>query len=405
MVRDERNILRNYFSIGFIFGLLFPIGAIILQMILTNTFNFQGVIKAHKDNPLIYMIESAPFILGLFAMVGGISKRKSVLISKDLESAKIELELMIKSQAESFRIKEALMAKTANISKELYDNLGNINISMDGMQFSESKIVKKIISVRENINQLLVLSNEISIKSEEENLDIGESLKEVEEIGSNMKRTFMKLNSSMGMFENESEKASQLNVEVEKINDVIQIINFIAGKIKLLSLNAAIEAARAGEYGRGFAVVADEIRILSQSTEESTKTIDLISKSIKDNTLMLRDNIDVLKGVLNKEIEEINVESSRIFSIVEVLSDEKNSSDKIKKLTRQQVKDLKDVEYFVDDINTSVEDMSVIFIECKKFIADNENKVLFLNSNIETKSDQKINPEQIKEVIVKSAIG
>jgi methyl-accepting chemotaxis protein len=42
----------------------------------------------------------------------------------------------------------------------------------------------------------------------------------------------------------------------EKINKITEVIEKIANKTHLMSLNAAIEAARAGEHGKGFAVVA-----------------------------------------------------------------------------------------------------------------------------------------------------
>ena len=58
-----------------------------------------------------------------------------------------------------------------------------------------------------------------------------------------------------------------------RVEEVVGLIENIAGQTHLLALNATIEAARAGEAGRGFSVVAGEVKALSQQLARATGNV------------------------------------------------------------------------------------------------------------------------------------
>lgn len=78
------------------------------------------------------------------------------------------------------------------------------------------------------------------------------------------------------------EVVNNIAANSQKINKITEVIEGIANKTNLLSLNAAIEAARAGEHGKGFSVVAEEVGKLAANSAESTQEITLLVQQAVD---------------------------------------------------------------------------------------------------------------------------
>ena len=66
----KRN-LHNFFLLGVLFGLLFPMGAMALLLSQSNEWTLQQFLIIHYERPLLWVIETAPLFLGLAGAFGG----------------------------------------------------------------------------------------------------------------------------------------------------------------------------------------------------------------------------------------------------------------------------------------------------------------------------------------------
>jgi methyl-accepting chemotaxis protein len=116
------------------------------------------------------------------------------------------------------------------------------------------------------------------------------------------------------------EESTRTNVQVtalsqttQQIDDVVNLINSIAGQTNLLALNATIEAARAGESGKGFAVVASEVKSLAAQTARATEEIRAKIQAVQSQSEQAVAAIRAITGT----IHGLNEVSAAIAAAVE----------------------------------------------------------------------------------------
>ncbi|HOS40085.1 MAG TPA: methyl-accepting chemotaxis protein [Spirochaetota bacterium] len=154
------------------------------------------------------------------------------------------------------------------------------------------------------------------------------------------------------------------------INEITEIINDIAEKTNLLSLNASIEAARAGQYGRGFAVVADEIGKLADSSIQQAKTIQgIIAGTVAD---------------IERETELVARSSRSIDEIEKAVNDVNRGIDAILDLCLAQEKLTEEIGHNMKRILTGSSKISASTQEEKTSIAEVSKSIEHLTGIMET---------------------
>lgn len=162
---------------------------------------------------------------------------------------------------------EELLAGSNILSEKASQSISNLNELRDcEASFNEAV---------ENTEQT---SRDLIDKSAENEKAIHELKAANDEITLSMKSTY--------------EAASVLQTAIKGIDTTLDLINDIAFRTNILSINAAVEAAHAGEAGKGFAVVAGEVGNLATMTQSSLESIRDIVDQVRGNVSVMQEHVD-----------------------------------------------------------------------------------------------------------------
>jgi len=231
----------------------------------------------------------------------------------------------------------------------------------------QAKDAEECLSQMDNLSQKILRvsenTKEISQIAEQTKQNVNDGTDCSNELNHQTKSTIEITTAIIGKIESLAEKS----LSIGKISNVI---NEIADQTNLLSLNASIEASRAGEYGRGFAVVAAEIRKLAEQSKDSVNGIRKIITGIQDEARDTLETAHKVEQVL--KLQEDAVKNSTVsFSSINL------SVERLVENLKQITEDVDNIEGARVSTLGSIENISAVLEE----IAASSNTVNQTSSN------------------------
>lgn len=262
-----------------------------------------------------------------------------------------EIGLIIEKMKELTQSLGNIVGKIRNSSDTMSANSYELNDTSSQTLAANNEISKAVEDVAEGSTGMASSISKINENLEEmsrETKDINESVNEIRNQTVAVQDSSKIMNNKIKSMQNSSQKMDDgisaiskrietVNTTVDKVSNIVSVIEEISSETNLLSLNASIEAARAGDAGKGFAVVAQEIRVLSDNTNTELENIKQIISSLVEECRYCVQASGTIVEDNAKQKEEIKAVLEEFSALDEQIQKTAEKADEIEELVTAMI--------------------------------------------------------------------
>ena len=262
-----------------------------------------------------------------------------------------EIGLIIEKMKELTQSLGSIVGKIRNSSDTMSSNSYELNDTSSQTLAANNKISKAVEDVAEGSTGMAASISKINenlLEMSNETKDINASVDEIKNQTVAVQDSSKIMNDKIKSMQDSSHKMDEgisaiskrietVNTTVDKVSNIVSVIEEISSETNLLSLNASIEAARAGDAGKGFAVVAQEIRVLSDNTNTELENIKQIISSLVEECRYCVQASGTIVEDNAKQKEEIKAVLDEFGSLDEQIQKTAEKADEIEELVTAMI--------------------------------------------------------------------
>ena len=262
-----------------------------------------------------------------------------------------EIGLIIEKMKELTQSLGSIVGKIRNSSDTMSSNSYELNDTSSQTLAANNEISKAVEDVAEGSTGMAASISKINenlLEMSNETKDINASVDEIKNQTTAVQDSSKIMNDKIKSMQDSSHKMDEgisaiskrietVNTTVDKVSNIVSVIEEISSETNLLSLNASIEAARAGDAGKGFAVVAQEIRVLSDNTNTELENIKQIISSLVEECRYCVQASGIIVEDNAKQKEEIKAVLDEFGSLDEQIQKTAEKADEIEELVTAMI--------------------------------------------------------------------